>query len=131
MLTIYAFICNLMIVRNDFIKNDSEAVKMLVTAAARSGFWAKNHQDKTIEIAASYWNQPKELVRYALTTPKDRTVYDLYIPKTSEMQAMADDMLSLGLIKNNNIDGLVDDQFAKTVKFEGITDDITSIFSAT
>lgn len=122
------FICNLMIVRNDLIKNDPETVKMLVSAAARSGFWAKNHPDKTIEIASTYWNQPPDLVRYALTTPKNRILFDLYTPQTAEMQAIANDMLSLGLIKNANIEGLVDDQFAKTVKFDGITDDIRSIF---
>lgn len=124
------FICNLMIVRNDFIKNDPETVKMLVTAAARAGFWAENHPDKTVAIAARYWNQPENLARYALTTPKDRIDFSLYTPKTAEIQAIADDMLSLGLIKNNNIDGLVDDQFAKMAKFEGITDDIKSIFTA-
>jgi NitT/TauT family transport system substrate-binding protein len=124
------FICNLMIVRNDLIKNDPETVKMLVTAAARAGFWAKNHPDKTIEIASKYWNQPPDLVRYALTTPKNRILFDLFTPKNAEMQAIANDMLSLWLIKNANIDGLVDDQFAKGVKFEGISDDISSVFIA-
>ncbi|MFZ2727513.1 MAG: ABC transporter substrate-binding protein [Methylococcaceae bacterium] len=122
------FICNLMIVRNDFIKKDPETVKMLINAAARSGIWAKNHPDKTIEIAASYWNQPQDLVRYALTTPKNRILFDYYQPKMTEMQAIADDMLALNLIKTNNIDGLVDDQFAKAVNFEGINDDSRSIF---
>ena len=124
------FICNLMIVRNDLIKNDPETVKMLVTTAARAGFWAKNHPDKTIEIASKYWNQPPDLVRYALTTPKNRILFDLFTPKNAEMQAIANDMLSLGLIKNANVDGLVDDQFAKAVKFEGISDDIGSVFIA-
>ena len=122
------FICNLMIVRNDFIKKDPEAVKMLVEAAARSGFWAKKHPDKTIELTASYWKQSPDLVRYALSTPKDRILYDLYTPKMTEMQAITDDMLALGLIKNNNIEGLVDDKFAKAVNFDDITDDIHSIF---
>ena len=123
------FICNLMIVRSDFIKKDPEAVQMLVNAAARSGFWAKNHPDKSIEIASKYWNQPADLVRYALTTPANRIIFDLYTPKTTEMQAIANDMLNLGLIKNANIDGLVDDQFAKIVNFDSITHDISSIFT--
>ena len=122
------FICNLMIVRNDFIEKDPEAVRMLVSAAARSGFWAKNHTDRTVEIASKYWNQPPDLVRYALTTPKDRILFNLYQPKMSEMQAMADNMVNLGLIQNNNINGLVNDQFAKSVNLDGITDDIGSIF---
>jgi NitT/TauT family transport system substrate-binding protein len=62
-----------------------------------------------------------------MTTPKNRILFNLYTPKQSEMQAIADDMLSLGLIKNNRIDGLVDDQFAKTVDLNNITDDIHSI----
>lgn len=122
------FICNLMIVRNDFIQKDPEVVKMLVTAAARSGYWAKNHPDKTVEIAAKYWNQPENLVRYALNTPPNRILFDLYTPKTSEMQAIANDMLSLGLVQNADITGLVDDQFAKEVQTDGLTDDIRSVF---
>ena len=122
------FICNLMIVRNDFIQKDPEAVKMLIEGAARAGFWAKNHTDKTVEIVAKYWNQPPDLVHYALTTPKNRILFDSYLPKTEEMQRIADDMVNLGLIKNNNIEGLVNDEFAKNVQFDGITDDIKSIF---
>lgn len=121
------FICNLMMVRNDFIKKDPATVKMLVQGAARSGMWAKNHLDKAMEIASSYWNQPLPLVKYAMTTPKDRILFDLYLPKQAEMQAIADDMASLGIIQNNKIDGLVDDQFAATADFKGIGDDVHSI----
>lgn len=67
-------------------------------------------------------------MRYALTTPKNRILFDLYQPKMTEMQAIADDMLALDLIKTNNIDGLVDDSFAKNVNFDGINDDSRSIF---
>lgn len=122
------FICNLMIVRNDFIKRDPETVKMLVASAARAGFWAKSHLDKTVEIAAQYWSQPPDLVRYALTTRKGGVLFDLYQPKETEIQIMANDMVSLGLIKNNNIAGLVDDEFAKKVDFNNIGDDIHTVF---
>ncbi len=122
------FICNLMVVRGDFIKRDPETVKMMVTAAARSGFWAKSHLGQAAKIASKYWNAPLPLVNYALNTPADRVLFNLYQPKQEEMQAMADDMLSLGLIKNNNIVGLVDDQFAKTADLNNIGDDIHSIF---
>jgi NitT/TauT family transport system substrate-binding protein len=122
------FICNLVIVRADFIKKDPDTVRMLVSGAARSGFWAQRHLDKAAEIAIKYWNAPLPLVNYALNTPKNRILFNLYTPKQTEMQAMADDMLSLGLIKNNNIAGLVDDEFAKAVDFKDITDDVHSIF---
>ncbi len=122
------FICNLVIVRADFIQKDPDTVRMLVSGAARSGFWAQRHLDKAAEIAIKYWNAPLPLVNYALNTPKNRILFNLYTPKQTEMQAMADDMLNLGLIENNNIAGLVDDQFAKAVDFSDITDDVHSIF---
>ncbi len=122
------FICNLVIVRNDFIKTYPETVKMLVQGAVRSGVWAENNLDEAIKIAASYWNQSEDLVRYALTTPKNRTLFDHYVPIQSEMQIMADDMVSLGLLKNNDITGLIDDSFAKAVKTDNVTNDIKSIF---
>ena len=122
------FICNLVIVRNDFIKTDPETVKMLVQGAVRSGIWAENHLDETIKIAASYWNQSEDLVRYALTKPKNRTLFDRYIPMQSEMQTMADDMVSLGLLENNDITGLIDDSFAKAVKTDNLGDDLKTIF---
>lgn len=122
------FICNLVIVRQDFIEKDPEAVKMLVSGAARSGIWVKNNLDATIKIAADYWNQPDALVRYALTEPKNRTLYDHYLPIQAEMQSMADDMVSLGLIKNNDITGLIDDRFALAVNFDNVTHDLKSIF---
>lgn len=122
------FICNLMIVRNDFIEKDPETVKMLVQGAVRSGIWAKKHLDNAAEIASQYWNAPLPLVNYALNTPKGRILFDLYQPKQTEMQAIADDMVSLGLIPNNNITGLIDDRFAKTADLNNIGDDIHTIF---
>jgi len=122
------FICNLVIVRADLIKKDPETVKKLVAGAARSGVWAQRDLDKTATLAAQYWNVPLPLVKYTLTTPKNRFLFNLYTPKQTEIQAIADDMVSLGLIKNNDITGLVDDHFAKEVTFEGINDDIHSIF---
>ncbi|MDQ7091164.1 MAG: ABC transporter substrate-binding protein [Methylococcales bacterium] len=122
------FICNLVIVRNDFITEDPETVKMLVQGAIRSGVWAEKHIDETVKIVSDYWNQTEELVNYALTKPKNRTLFDHYIPLESEMQTMADDMVSLGLLENNDITGLIDDRFAKATKVDNVTDDLKSIF---
>ncbi len=122
------FICNLMIVRNEFIKSEPKTVQMLVRAAVRSGIWAQQNVEQATKIAAKYWNQPLSLVNYALTQPKDRTVFNRYLPKQTEMQAMADDMLKEKMIKNNDITGLVDDSFAAKVDLNNITTDIQSIF---
>jgi NitT/TauT family transport system substrate-binding protein len=116
------FICNLLVVRQDFIENNPNGVKALVQGAARSGFWARNNPKEAAKIVAEYWNQPAELVEYALTTPVNRIVYDRFMPKEEEIQFLADEMMRFKLLEQNDIAGLVDDRFAKEAKVEGVTD---------
>jgi len=116
------FICNLMVIRNDFIQNDPEGVKLLVQGAARSGLWAQKNIREAAKIAAQHWNQPPELVEYAMNTPPSRLVYDHFTPEQEEMQYMADLMVRYGLIKSNDITGLVEDKFAKEADLSKITD---------
>lgn len=114
------FICNLILVRQDWIDKDPAAVKALVDGAVRSGLWARKNSKQAAEIAAMYWNQSPDLVEYALTTPKDRIVYDKYVPVEKEMKYMADMMQQYGLIDSNDISGLIDDSFAKQVNLMDI-----------
>jgi NitT/TauT family transport system substrate-binding protein len=72
-------------------------------------------------LASKYWNQPKELVEFALSTPENRILYDRFTPRIDEMQYMADLMVEYGLLKQRCIRGLVDDQFARTVDVNNIT----------
>lgn len=116
------FICNLAVVRNDLIKSEPNVVQNIVNAAVRSGMWASKKPKEAVKIAAKYWNQPVALLEYAFTTPKNRILYDKYIPKENEMQEMADLMKKYKLLEQTDIKGLVDDQFAKSVKIESITD---------
>ncbi len=123
------FICNLVIVKKDFIDEHRDWVELLVQSAARSGMWAKEHTAEAAEIASKYWNQPVDLVEYALTTPPDRIVYNQYIPKDEEIRDLAVQMKRFNLIDNADVEGLVDDTFAKDADLEGITDDVRSIIS--
>ncbi len=109
------FICNLTVVRQSLIEREPETVRLLVEGAARSGFWARDHLQEAADIATRYWNQPRDLVEYALNTPKGRIVFDHFVPKEAEMQHMADLMVHFGLLKNNDITGLIDDRFARQV----------------
>ncbi|MFC1836843.1 ABC transporter substrate-binding protein [Thermodesulfobacteriota bacterium] len=120
------FICNLVLVKREFIDKHPEQVQMLVQGAARSGLWAREHPKEAAEIAAKYWNQPQALVEYALQTPANRIVYDRFVPKEAEIQYLADQMKRFGLLKENSIKGLVDDTFAKRADLEDVTD-FTSI----
>lgn len=116
------FICNLVLVKQSFIENEPETVKLLVQGAARSGLWAKAHTQEAAKIASQYWNQPVELVEYALSTPPNRIVYDRFVPKQDELQDIADLMLKFGLIKSRDIDGLAEPRFAADADLSNITE---------
>jgi NitT/TauT family transport system substrate-binding protein len=116
------FICNLVIVKQDLIDRHPDWVESLVQGAARSGYWARSHPKEAAKIAAEYWNQPADFVEYVLTTPPDRTVYDRFIPKSDELQFLADEMVRFKLLKNSNISGLIEDKFARNANLKGITD---------
>jgi len=116
------FICNLMLVKEDFIEKHPDRVQMLVQGAARSGMWAKNHPREAASIASQYWNQPADLVEYALTTPPGRIVYDRFVPKTDELQHLADQMVRFNLLEKNHIGQLVEDKFARNADLRGVTD---------
>lgn len=116
------FICNLVLVTERFIQEHPERVAALVHSAARSGYWARRNSREAAQIASQYWNQPVDLVEYSLQTPPDRIVYDEFVPKETEIQFLANQMLHFNLLDNNNIAGLVDDRFAKSASLEGITD---------
>ncbi len=114
------FICNLVIVHQDLIDKDPGSVYALVQGAAGSGIWARKHINQAAAIASEYWKQPKDLVVYALTTPKDRIIFNTYLPRKNELQEMADLMNRFDLIKNVNIDDLVQDRFARESRLENI-----------
>ena len=116
------FICNLVIVKQGFIDRRPEAVKLLVQTAIRSGIWAERHPEKAADIASRYWNQPADLIRYALTNPTDRIDFRRGIPKTSEIQLLADLMAQYQLIDHSDTRGIVEDRFARTADLEDITE---------
>jgi len=116
------FICNLVIIKQEFIDARLNAVQQLVQTAMRSGLWAEQHPDEAADIAARYWNQPPELIRYALTTPKARIDYQRSIPQASEIQLMADLMTRYKLIDDNDTTGIVEDRFAREADLKNISD---------
>ncbi|MCI5119606.1 MAG: hypothetical protein D3908_00085 [Candidatus Electrothrix sp. AUS4] len=115
-----SFICNLVIVKQSLIEEDPGLVQKFVSGAVRSGIWAEKHPDEAAEIAARYWSQPVDLVKYALHASGGRTIFNQYLPKIEEMQEIADLMVRYKLIESNKIDGLVDQDFAKNADIEHV-----------
>ena len=123
------FICNLILVKQQFVREDAKTVKYLVEGAIRSGIWAKQNLSSAAAIASRYWGQPVDLVEYALRTPKGRIVFDQYIPIREELQYMAELMVRYDLAKSADIDGLIEDGFAREANTGSISD-LSSIFLA-
>ncbi|MDI6797388.1 MAG: ABC transporter substrate-binding protein [Desulfatibacillaceae bacterium] len=115
------FMCNLVVVRADFLKKRPEAAKALVTGAARASLWAEANIEQAASILARYWNQSPDLVLYALTTPPNRIVYNQFVPVQEEMQHMADLMQKHGLAASSDIGLLVDDSLARSADLSDIT----------
>jgi NitT/TauT family transport system substrate-binding protein len=116
------FICNLLLVRQDFINEHPDQVQMLVQGAARSGLWAREHTKEAAAIVAQYWNQPVELIEFALGTPRNRIVFDRFVPKNEELQFLANEMMRFKLLEGNNISGLAENRFALSSNLGGVSD---------
>ena len=106
------FICNVMIVNENLIKNRPKVVQNLVSGAIRAGLWASGHITEAAKIVSGYWNQDKELVEFALNTPPNRINFDSYRPEKEEFKKIAELMIRFGLIKKCTIiDNLIDASF--------------------
>lgn len=115
------FICNLMLVKGSLVEQYPDDIQQLVTGAVRAGLWAQDHPQEVAEVAAKYWNQDPELIRFAMNTPRGRIVFDQFLPKQTEMEDLAVLMHRFGLTSSANVDGLVTDRFARHVPLEDVT----------
>ncbi|QTA78304.1 Uncharacterized protein dnl_05250 [Desulfonema limicola] len=114
------FICNLMIVKQSFMEKEPDILQIMVQGAVRSGLWAEKNIQQASEIASQYWNQPFDLVQYALTNPGKRICFDRFIPRYREIQEIADLMKHFGLSKTSDINGLIESRFAEQADLENI-----------
>jgi NitT/TauT family transport system substrate-binding protein len=124
------FICNLLIVREELIREHPEWVRQLVAIAARSGIWVREHVDEAAQIVSRYWGQDPGLIVYAFSHPPARFRFDLYVPIAEELSEMLQEMRREGLT-NADIDAgaMVEDRFARAVQqdFADPPEDLLSI----
>ncbi|NLI80161.1 MAG: ABC transporter substrate-binding protein [Deltaproteobacteria bacterium] len=110
------FICNLMIVQEDLVKDHPQWVQRLVSTAVNSGFWARDHMEEAVQIVSRYWGQDPEVIRYAFSRIPGRVRFDLYSPVEAELLEMGREMLQAGLLNGElHLSGMVDDRFAQQV----------------
>ncbi|HEV2764103.1 MAG TPA: ABC transporter substrate-binding protein [Pyrinomonadaceae bacterium] len=92
------FISCCLVVTEKLIRERPEVVKDLVRGIAESGEWAETHRHEAARLAAPYFRQNEEVVRYVLTQPPDRVSYRMLTPTDEDLQKIHDLALKLGLL---------------------------------
>jgi NitT/TauT family transport system substrate-binding protein len=106
-----------LVVREDMIATRPDAVQLLVDGIARSGLWLERGQPYR-EHAADfvgrfYYNQNPELLRWALTKPITRVMYNQLEPRKADFDLVRDLMIETGVLdKKIEFEEYIDSRFA-------------------
>ena len=96
------FISCVMVVNEQFLKEQPEKVQDLVTGIAKSGLWLedgmKNRMAAADAVATQYYNQDPRLLRFVLSKPPDRVTYGNLRLAKEEFQRIHDLALEAGII---------------------------------
>jgi len=98
------YICCVLTVREELIKDAPELVQELVNGVLSAGQWldqAKKNRDKAVEIAAKreFFNQDKAILQFVMENPTDRVTYgDLRMIK-SEFDELMQLSVEAGTLK--------------------------------
>lgn len=109
------------VVRQDAIDRRPRAVQALVDGIARSGLWlddeerAPEHRDHAADfVGRFYFNQPPDLLRWALLRDLERVTYSDLEPRRPDFQMVHDLMLQNGLLDRPiAFEDYVDTRFAQ------------------
>jgi NitT/TauT family transport system substrate-binding protein len=120
------YISCVLVVRQDVIDHRPEAVQALVDGIARSGLWLDNppRRQARREHAADfvgryYFRQNPALLRWALTKPLDRVLYQPLTPLRKDFALIVDLMRETGVLDRPiAFEEYVDPQFAEGAKHE-------------
>jgi NitT/TauT family transport system substrate-binding protein len=85
-------------VTEKLIRERPEVVKDLVRGIAESGEWAETHRPEAARVAAPYFRQNEDVVRYVLQQPPDRVSYRMLTPTDADLQKIHDLALKIGIL---------------------------------
>jgi NitT/TauT family transport system substrate-binding protein len=102
-----------LVVRDDLIATRPEVVQTLVDGIARSGLWLEKGQayreNAADFVGRFYYNQKPALLRWALTKPITRVMYNNLAPRKADFDLVRDLMIETGVL-------------TKKIEFEEYTD---------
>jgi NitT/TauT family transport system substrate-binding protein len=109
------FISCCLVVTEKLIRERPEVVRDLVRGIAESGEWAETHRPEAARVAAPYFRQNEEVIKYVLQQPPDRVSYRMLTPQDEDLQKIHDLALKLGLLsKPILMSDLIDRSFIPT-----------------
>lgn len=92
----------ILVVRQDLIDTRPEVVQVLVDGIARSGLWLDKgkpyREDAADFVGRFYYNQKPALLRWALTKPMDRVMYEPLAPRKPDFDLVRDLMIETGVL---------------------------------
>ncbi|NSW86076.1 MAG: ABC transporter substrate-binding protein [Syntrophobacteraceae bacterium] len=115
------FMCNILIVQEQMIQSHPVRVQKLVSAAVRSGFWARDHVEEAVDLACRYWAQDRGVAEFAFSNPPGRIQFDLYVPRLEEFEELLGEMRDAGLVHGDvDLARMLEDRFARAVRIEKV-----------
>ncbi|HUP47268.1 MAG TPA: ABC transporter substrate-binding protein [Thermoanaerobaculia bacterium] len=118
------YISCVLVVRQDVIDTRPEAVQVLVDGIARSGLWLDNPPKKRARrehaadfVGRDYFRQDPKLLRWALTNPLDRVLYQPLTPYRDDFELIVALMIETGILERFiPFSDYVDPRFAEGAK---------------
>jgi NitT/TauT family transport system substrate-binding protein len=115
------YISCVLVVRQDVIDHRPAAVQTLVDGIARSGLWledgsrARPHRVHAADfVGRYYYRQDPKLLRWALTNPLDRVMYEPLSPRRADFELIVRLMLETGVLDHSiPFNEYVDTRFAE------------------
>ena len=115
------YISCVLVVRQDVIEHRPEAVQMLVDGIARSGLWLEDgtrrqaHRVHAADfVGRYYYRQNPALLRWALTKPIDRVMYEPLSPRRRDFELIVRLMRETGVLDHDiSFEEYVDTRFAE------------------
>jgi len=116
------YICCVLTVREELIREDRGLVQDLVNHVLGAGLWLDQKQanrDKAVAIAAGrrYFNQDPNIIRFVMENPTDRVTYGDLAMVRAEFDELMQLSIEAGTLKRPvAYEKYVDDSFAKAAK---------------
>jgi len=120
------YICCVLTVREDLIKDNRPMVQDLVNLVQGAGQWLDQKQEnrnKAVTIAAGrkYFNQDPNIIRFVMENPSDRVTYGDLRMIRSEFEELMQLSIEAGTLKRPvAYETYVDESFAKATKASAI-----------